>query len=219
MLAIDTTPTRLLDLAGERRSETAVPLGSATLLYGLSLAVALPPAAWRPPPNPAVPAIHPTAGNGLDLVAMTTALLQPVTELGCARIALGDLDRRLCGLSLALDLYRVGDGRGTLVPIGVIRQVRATTEAAGATPTDLWALARAAIPRCGVVSGRRPGLGDDAIIVRYGTATVQAAWLGADFLATVSATSLVRDDGRMIETVHTVAHLLAPGLEPQARDR
>jgi hypothetical protein len=212
-------PTLVLHLEGERRPSALVPHRSVALLYGLSLAVVLPPGAWLPPPEYALPTIHPTAGPVLDLVAMATDLGQSVTELGCARIALGEVDRRLPGLSLSLDLFQVGDGRGALLASGVVRRDGTSAEAGGATLTDLWALAREAVPRYGLVWSCDPGAGADAILVRYGSATVQAAWLSADYLATVSTTGLHDDHGQTIETVHTVARLLASRLESPAQSR
>jgi hypothetical protein len=193
-----------------------VPSQAAALYYGLSLAAVLPPAAWLPPVHGALPSIHPTTEPAIDVVTLATSLLEPVMELGRGRIALGEVDRRLGGLSLALDLFRVGDGRGALIPIGVVRRDTLTDEAGAATLADLWVLARETMPRYGRVWGCWPGPGSDAVLVRYDSATAQIAWLGADYLATVSVTSLDGDGGQTSETVHTVARLLAARLESQA---
>jgi hypothetical protein len=216
MLAADHAPTLVLHLAGARRPSALVPFQAAALFYGLSLAAVLPPAAWLPPAHEALPTIHPTAHTAIDVVALATSLLEPVTELGRGRIALGEVDRRLGGLSLALDLFRVGDGRGSLIPIGVIRRDSPAGQTGGATLADLWLLARDTIPRYGRVWGCWPGPGSDAVLVRYDSATAQIAWLGADYVATVSVTSLDGDDRQTSETVHTVARLLAGHLESEA---
>jgi hypothetical protein len=212
-------PTLVLHLGGGRRPTTLVPIRSAALLYGLSLAVALPPAAWLTPPGSALPKIHSTVGPVLDLAAMATALLQPVAELGCARIALGEVDRRLPGLSVSLDLFRVGDRRGALLASGVVRRDHPSSEASGTTLADLWALAREAMPRYGRVWHREPGLGVDTILVRYGRATIQLAWLGADYLATVSTTGLDGDKVGVVEMIRATARLLAARLESEALGR
>jgi hypothetical protein len=162
--------------------------------------------------------MYPTAHPAIDAVTLAKSLLIPVTELGRGRIALGEVDCRLGGLSLALDLFRVGDGRGALIPIGVVRRDTLTDGPGGATLADLWRLARETIPRYGRVWGCWPGPGSAAVLVRYDCATAQIAWSGGDYLATVSVTSLDGDDGQTSETVHTVARLLAARLESEARE-
>ena len=219
VLEIDGAPTRRLHSEGVCRSPARIPLGSAALLYGMSLAVALPPAAWLPPVHGGVPMVHPATGLGFDVATMAATVGAPVTEVGRGRIALGGVDRRLHGLSLALDLFRVEVGRGVLVPIGVIRSEPATHWGGGSTPSALWRLALAAIPWYGRVRGCPSNMDADSILVLYGDATAQVAWLAADELATVSVTSLDGDQKLATEMVLTLSRLLASRLESRAVGR
>ena len=204
-------PALRINCEGECRRTTPVPPRSAPLLFGLSLAAALPSAAWVPPPHSGLRAIHPTLRPILDSLELQTALGRPVAEVGRGRIALGDVDRRLHGLSLALDVLRADVGRDALVTIGVVSPDRAMIDG-GATPAGLWALAREAIPWHGRSRGCRLGTAADSIVVIYGCATSQVAWLAADSLATVSVTDLDGDEEQRTELAHTLACRLAPRL-------
>jgi len=120
---------------------------------------------------------------------------------------------------LRLELRRA---RGALLASGAVRQDRTNIEAGGATLADLWGLTRAAMPRYGLDWRCEPALGANAILVRYGGATVQRAWLGADYLATISMTG---PDGspeeaeEVDEMTQAGARLLASCLESHTRGR
>ena len=114
LFVADAPAPRAHDAGGDRPT-ASVPLASAPFLYGLSLALALPPTAWLPPPDPALPTIHPTPGPLLDRARLQTVLGRPIAEVGRGWIVLGALDRRLGGLGLEVDVLRAGDVRGALV--------------------------------------------------------------------------------------------------------
>jgi hypothetical protein len=200
----------------ERRPTTPVPLQSVPLLYGVSLAVALPPAAWLPPSHQAVPAISSRSCPIIATAELRTALNRPVAEAGRGYVALGDVDLRLHGLTLSLDLFRAAEGSRLLIAFGLVRSDRAISAAGGMTPTDLWRLARTEMSRHGRMGPCRLDAGADSVLVMYGSATAQIAWLVSGFLATVSVTSLDGAERQTTELAHASACLLASRLASRA---
>lgn len=216
VLLTDELPTLHLPPASAHRPTTPVPLQSVSLLYGLSLAMVLPPAAWLPPQNHALPAISPTPATVLAAAELQAALTRTVAEAGRGQIALREVDQRLHGLLLSLDLFRADQGRGVLIALGIVWQDRATSVAGGATPGDLWRLAREAIPQHGRVRPAQLCAGAESLLVLYGRATTQIAWLAPGYLATVSVTSLNGDERQATEIAYTSARLLVSRLASRA---
>ena len=198
--------------AGESWQTESGSTASAPFLYGLSLAVGLPAATWRPPPHPAVPTVHWTPAPILDPAELQLLLGRSVGEVGRGWVALRDVDWRLDGLALTLDVLRAGTGRGVLVTVGVVGLDRETLGFGGARPADLWALAREAIPRYGLTWRCQLGAAFDSIAVLYGRATSQVAWLADDHLATVSVTDLEGDEKRPTDLAQALARLLTSRL-------
>jgi hypothetical protein len=99
---------------------------------------------------------------------------------------LGEVDDRLGGLVLSVDVFRVIEGGGALVGVGVIGPDPTLGGASGATPGDLWALARQALTRDGIVHEPQSGIGQDAFLATYGQGTAQAAWVTGNRVATTS---------------------------------
>jgi hypothetical protein len=98
---------------------------------------------------------------------------------------LAGIDQRLRGLVVSLEVFRVIDGGGALVGVGVVGPYRATS--GGTTTVDLWKLARQALEHHGVNYVRPGGCGDDTFLADYGR-TVQVAWLTGGSLVTASVT-------------------------------
>jgi hypothetical protein len=125
-LHVNPTPPR-------RSASTPLPLRSAPLLYGLSLAAVLPPDAWLSPAHCILPTILPTPGPILDPTMLQTVIGRPAVEVGSGLIALRDVDRRLPGLSLALDLFRAGLDADSFL----VHYKNATTQLAWLGPSHL----------------------------------------------------------------------------------
>jgi hypothetical protein len=184
------------------------PAGNETLLFGLSVAMALPPTAMMVSPDGALPTVRSGAPAILTSRELSAVLDRPTTEVGRGRIALGEVDQRMHRLAISLDVFRVTDGSGALVALGVVSLDPLAGPAAGATIADLWALAREAVPYHGVVQQLPDGFGDDALLVIYGGITAQVVWLAGDRLVTASMTSLRGGEDWMAVAVCALATVL-----------
>jgi hypothetical protein len=72
---------------------------------------------------------------------------EKIVERG--RVKLGDIDERLGGLVVSLDVLRTIEGGGALIGVGIVRPDPTWCGAPGATPGDLWTLARPRLrPAC-----------------------------------------------------------------------
>jgi hypothetical protein len=179
--------------------------GVGPLLFGLSLAMALPPAAMLFAPEPVLPVVQPLKGAMLDVSELGSILGSPMMEVGRGRVALGEVDRRLHRLIVSLEVFQAANGSGALVSIGVIRVDPAATTVFGATPLDLWALAGEPLAQHGVASECPVPIGDRSRMVAYGGVTTQIAWLSGERLMTASVTSLDGDAGWAVEAASAIA--------------
>jgi hypothetical protein len=206
MLSAD-PPTMVLGLPDAPGPATAVTTGLETLLFGLSLAVALPPAALLPP-GTALRTVLPAPEPLLGTTELSALVGRSALETGLGRFALREVDRRLDGLEAALSLFRLTREPATLVCLGIVGPERAAGRPGAATVASLWALAREALPRHAVVSEDEGGVGPAALLVRYPGATIQRAWLIGDRLATVSVTSMDGDESWTKAAARSIAAAL-----------
>jgi hypothetical protein len=179
-------------------------LGLVTLLFGLSLATALPAAALLAPPGPGRPTVRSETDALLDPPVLTEALGRPTIEVLRGRVALGEVDRRLGGLEIALSVFQVTDGSGGLVCLSAIKPDPDALDG-GATAADVWDLACRALAQYGTAYERIVGIGEDAFLAIYGGVTAQVAWIDGDRLATASVTCLGCDQDWAVEGVRSIA--------------
>lgn len=187
--------------------------GIEPMLFGLSIAAALPPAAMLFSPDAARPIVRPAARPMLSPSEVAAIVGHRMKEAGRGRIALGEVDRRLHRLLLSLEVFQATDSSGVLVCLGVIRVDPAATTVVGASPLDLWALAGEPLSRYGVAYACPIRIGDRARLVVYSGITMQIAWLSGERLMTASVTSLTGSDAWAIES----ASALALALDRQLR--
>jgi hypothetical protein len=151
----------------------------------------------------------------IDANELEAILHRPLTPTGSGRAALGELDARLAGLTVRVDAFRVIDGSGAVVTLGLVTPEQVLAIAPGTTVRDLWRLANAALSERGVPSEHLIGLGDDAFQALHGSCTAQVAWLAGERLATVSITSLGDDPRLSLDRARAIARRLqdrpAPG--------
>jgi hypothetical protein len=207
LMATEDPPTFRLDITdGTARSRVRT-AGLAPLLFGLGLATALPQAAILAPPHVVQPTIHADTLPILDSTDLAMILDRSIAGIGGGRVDLGEVDARLDGLVVSVNVFRVADraGAGALVSLGIVRPDRA---AGGTTTAGLWKLACAALLQHAIPGGHLDGLGDDAFLaMHYGT-TAQVAWIDGDLLATASVTCLARDEDWAIAAAHSIAAFL-----------
>jgi hypothetical protein len=207
-LGLGEDPTIRLQVANTLGHPTGQTTGVATLLFGLSLATALPPSALLMPSNAALPVVRSDAHPILSSIDLEAVLGRPTTEVGRGRVALEEVDRRMRRLVVSLAVFQVTDGSGALISLGVVTPHRTVSGRGGATITDLWAMAREALPRYGIALRHSIRGGDDALLVLYGGVTAQVAWLAGDRLATASVTSLDGSESWTVEAACSIAVLL-----------
>ena len=205
MIGIDDAPTLQVHLADDAYATIGPSSGVGPLLFGLSLAAALPPTAILFPPGESLPAVRTEPRPIIDAAELASVLGRPMAEIGRGRVALGEIDRRLHRLIVSLDIFRATNGGGVLVSLGVIRIDPAATTVIGATPVDLWSLAGEPSSGHGVTSVYPIRIGDCARLVVYGGITAQVAWLSGERLTTASVTSLVGDDTWAVEAARAIA--------------
>jgi hypothetical protein len=209
-MATDDAHTIRLEPVDSPSCPTGRTASLAPLLFGLGLATALPPAAIQAPPDVVQPTIQADALAILDSADLAVILDRLIIEIGGGRVALGEVDERLHGLVISLDVFRVTGrtGRGALVTLGVVRPDRTASGDRGATIADLWALACAALAQPAIPGRRLAGLGSDAFLAVYGGTTAQIAWVTGDRLATASVTCLDGDEDGAIAVAHAIAACL-----------
>jgi len=187
---------------------TTLTAGLETLLFALSLVTALPPGAMLAQPNAALPAVRPDPHALLNPGELTTVLGRPTVEVGRGRVELREIDPRLHGLAVSLDVFRVTDGSGALISLSVVGPDLTAGSDGGATTADLWALTCGALLRHSVGCEYQVGVEDDAILVLYGGITAQLVWLAGACRVTASVTSLNGDEEWMIQAVRSIAVVL-----------
>jgi hypothetical protein len=205
MIDIEGPPTLPLYLVGDSDPSMAQTPAIEPLLFGLSLAAALPPTAILVPAGSPLPIVRSDPQPILSPADLTSILGRPMEEIGRGRVALGEVDRRLHRLIVSLDVFRATDGSGVLVSLGIIRVDPAATTVAGATPLDLWSLAAEPLSHHGVAVVYPIRVGDRARVVVYGGITAQVAWLSGERLTTASVTSLAGDDAAVMQAASAIA--------------
>jgi hypothetical protein len=212
LTATDTLPTLRLDLVDATVGTTPRAAELAPLLFGLGLAMALPPAAILAPPQVVLPTIRSDAHAILDSVDLGVVLDRSIAGVGHGRVAPGEVDKRLGGLVVSLDVFRItggtGPGAGALVSLGTVRPDPVASGDHGATTADLWRLACAALMQDAIPGGHLNGFGDDAFLAVYGGTTAQIAWMAGDHLATASVTCLAGEESWAIEAAYSIAAFL-----------
>jgi hypothetical protein len=179
--------------------------GLVPLLFALNFATALPPAALMFPAKAPCPVVRPGFAATLSAADLARLLERPTLEIGSGRIELADVDARLGGLALWLDVFQVGEGGGALVGLGVIGPGRAA-RGHRATTSDLWRAAREALVQQGITWVVLRDVGDDGFLAVYGR-TVQVAWLARDHVLTACVSRLDRDVTWTIRAARSIAAL------------
>jgi hypothetical protein len=185
--------------------------GLVPLLFALNFAIALPPDAIIPPPDVAWPRVHPRCHAIVSAIDLAAALERPTRSVGCGRIMLADVDQRLRGLTVSLEVFRVIDGGGALVGVGVVTADRAAN--GGTTVADLWKLARQVLVNQAVDCFPPDGGGDDTFLAEYGS-TVQGAWLAGDILVTAGVTGPDGERAWRIQAARSIALIVRDHLTP-----
>ncbi|MFN8637139.1 MAG: hypothetical protein U0893_25100 [Chloroflexota bacterium] len=191
-MVTDDAPTISLDWTDDTSATVQSP-ESLCLLFGLSLATALPPAAILPPRRVAQSAVRAGRDAILQPPDLAAALGRPPAELWRGRVQVGEIDQRLHGLEMLLQIVRMPDASGALVCLSVVSSDPSAHGAHDASPAGLWQLAREALVLHGVPHQPQTGLGDAAVLAGYGGVTAQVVWLAGAHLATASVTSLDRE--------------------------
>jgi hypothetical protein len=205
MIATDDAARHRLDLTDDAGPATMRMSGVEPLLFGLSIAAALPPAAMLFAQDATRPIVRPALRPMLSAGEVQAILGRGMKEAGSGRIALGEVDRRLHRLLLSLEVFQATDGSGALVCLGVIRVDPAATTVVGASPLDLWALAGEPLSRYGVAYQCPIRIGERARLVVYSGITMQIAWLSGERLMTASVTSLNGNDAWAIDAASKLA--------------
>jgi hypothetical protein len=210
----DDPPTLVLGLPYDPEVTTDRTTELVTLLFGLSLGTALPPAAMLPPPGAVRPAVRFDPNAIFDQSELAATLGRPAVEVWHGRVALAEMDERLGGLVVMLSVFQIADGSGALVCLSAVRSDPVAPPTGAATPADLWDLARRALSRYEVSHERLAGLGDHAFLAIYGGVTAQVAWLAGDRVATASVTCLARELGWAVDAARSIAPVLDRRLTP-----
>ena len=176
-----------------------------TLHLALSLAMVLQPTAIVSPNQPDRPLVRSDAHVTLDAHEVEAVIDRPTIAVGSGRMSLGEVDRRLYGLTVRVDAFRVNDASGAVISIGLVRQASDQGVRHRATPRDLWLLATEAFVSRGVSAEPLSGLGEVALLAHFGGGTAQVAWLTDDRLASVSVTCLGDEQQWMIDSASSIA--------------
>ena len=179
------------------------------MLFGLSLGMALPPAAIVTPPGTVRPTVRPDAATML-VASELTAVLNRADRRGLARTGRPGRGGRAPGRpgDPAFSVFQVTDESGALICLSAVRRDPGADGVGGATPADLWELACQALARYGIPHERLVGIGDDAFLATYGGVTAQVAWLAGARLTTASVTCLAREPGWAADAARTIAVVL-----------
>jgi hypothetical protein len=188
--------------------------GLAPLLFALNFAVGLPPIAMIPPPTPPCPSVLPLPRPIVSPDGLTPVLGRPTVEIGRGRIRLGQVDRRLGGMVLSLDVFRAIDGPGALLGLGIVRLD--PDGRGGVTVADLWRLSCLALARHQVTTVHPGRSGDSAFLAVY-DGTAQLAWVCGTGLATVSVTQLHGDPTWVLQAARSIAVVADTHVTPQDR--
>ena len=204
----DPTSDPIPGLSGDSGPTTVQMSGVEPLLFGLSLAAALPPTAIHFPPGSSLPVVRSDPHPILSPAELSAILGRPTALVGRGRIELGELDRRMESLVVSLEVFQVTDGGGVLVSLGVVTPRRTAGGVDGVTAADLWALPYEVLPRYAGASQYPSRIGGGARLGVYGGITAQVAWLSGERLMTASVTSLAGDDDWAIEAATAIAQAL-----------
>jgi hypothetical protein len=159
------------------------------------------PVQWDGAPSADWPKVLPRADAVVSPDDLAAVLGRLTVDVGRGRAMLENVDERLRGLVVSLDVFRVIEGPGALIGLGVVTFDPAMSS--GATTTDLWKLAREALVEHRVAR-RHPGsLGGDAVLADYGE-TALVTWLRRDRLLTVSVTRLNGDPEWAIQAARSI---------------
>jgi DNA-binding CsgD family transcriptional regulator len=176
-----------------------------SLLLGLSLAAALPPDAIVAPLHAGQPVVHRASQTLVDARELETVLNRPTTLVGSGRVALGEVDARLAGLTVQLDAFRVIDQPSALVTVALVTREAAPAGERRCHVGDLWRLANTVLDERGIPREHLVGLGDDGFQALHGGCTAQVAWLTGDRMATVSLISLNADVSSSLDRARAIA--------------
>jgi hypothetical protein len=195
-------------LAGKANDTPPRTIDAMTLLFSLSLAVALPPDAIIAPCGSPGPVIHADACWLLDVGRAGTALGTSTLTVGAGRVYLGAVDPRLNGLVVHLEALQPVGNPGTLVSVGMVGADTPRGLGSRATPGDLWRLAQDALIGHRASHDHIVRFGDDAFLAQRGGRTAQVAWLTEEHVITVSVTMLAGIDRRATSLALALAHLV-----------
>ena len=208
MAMYDSSTTLLNSLRAQNRTAEQTP-GLVTLHLALSLAMVLPPAAIVPPVHSGRPLVRSDAHVIVDAREVQAVITRPMSAVGSGRVGLGEIDRRLHGLMVRVDAFRVNDESGAVLSIGLVSPASEHGVGRQATARDLWLLATEAFVNHAVPAEPIVGMGDVACLAHHGGGTVQVAWLTDDRLASVSVTCLGDEPKTwMIDTAISVAEVV-----------
>ncbi len=200
--------------AGRATRTTSAPApNTLTLLFELSLAAALPPDSVMTPAGAVKAVVHSSRDAIVSRETIAAVVGRPMSEARRGRVSLGEVDERLRGLGVRLEVYRVEDGSGGLISIGLVAPEPEPTARHCATTRFLWTLAREALVAHGVPCEHLVGVGDDAYLALHGGRTAQVAWLHGERLATVSVTTMSGEKQWAIDSARFNALLATERLE------
>jgi hypothetical protein len=171
------------------------------LLFALNFAIGLPPGSVARLPDAGWPTVRASDRPLINAASLAAILARPVAPAALGTILLGEVDRRLAGLAVTIDVARLVGAAGGLVALST---VSATGPGGGASVADLWRLAREAVIERRVSWRPLDGLGADAFLASYDQ-TVQVCWLAGDRLATASVTDLEADRRDLALTTQWIA--------------
>jgi hypothetical protein len=178
-----------------------------TFLFGLSLALALPPKAMVAPPDVFLPTILPSVAPIVTAGEVAGVLGHAAYEVGRGQVAASEIDARLDGLRISLDVLRLSGNAEALIAASVVAPDPAQPRRGLCTPHDLWALVRSTPAERG---DQRFELGVDTQLTLHADRTAQLVWLALDYLAAVSVTHLLAEDTAwLITATRSVANLVA----------
>lgn len=213
MSAADHLDPHPLDAVTEGACPATPSMGLISLLFALNVATGLPPEALQFSPATAWPRVRSRTDGIIQSESLWAMLERPIINLGHGEAVLGDVDERLRGLAVLLDVYRVIDWSGALISIGVVSADPALP--GGTSTSDLWALAQEARVGCGIEHWTHDGIGDAACLANFGK-TMQLVWMRGDRLATVSVSCIDGGQHWMRHAVRSVATLVDNQLRASA---
>jgi hypothetical protein len=181
------------------------------LLFALNFAVGLPPgalarrSATAPVSGLTWPRVHSSQRAVASPDAVAAILGRPLSPVGRGVVLLGEVDCRLRGLAVVLDVMRVVGATGSLITLSTVEPAGAASD--DATVADLWTLARRALTDDRVRWRPLGALGQEAFLAIHDQ-TVQVAWLAGDRLATASMTDLHADLDDLVRLTQWIAQFV-----------